>query len=192
MDTSQNAGEIAFPWVRKITGGISVLSIVMALLGAMTIVVDVLGRWLFGVSVFTLNEIMSAIFAVAIALTLPAGAANRVNLKIDLLAHLTGPRLDAWLRLLGGVMGQRHPALCHHIQAKTGKKAADMVEMMMRQKDLVNIPILDPRAFELPHRAFAAINQDRPFAMHQHMRRLCALRVLHRATGGAQSDNARG
>lgn len=93
-----------FPWLHNITGVISILSITAALLGAMTIVVDVVGRWLFGTSVFALNEIMSAIFAIAIAFTLPAGAASRVNLKIDLLAHLTGPRLTAWLRVAGSVM----------------------------------------------------------------------------------------
>lgn len=93
-----------FPWLHKITGVISILSITAALMGAMTIVVDVLGRWLFGTSVFALNEIMSAIFAIAIAFTLPAGAANRVNLKIDLLANLTGPRLTAWLRVAGSIM----------------------------------------------------------------------------------------
>lgn len=93
-----------FPWLHKMTGVISILSIAAALLGAMTIVVDVLGRWLFGTSVFALNEIMSAIFAIAIAFTLPAGAASRVNLKIDLLSHLTGSRLTAWLRVAGSVM----------------------------------------------------------------------------------------
>lgn len=93
-----------FPWLHKVTGVISIISITAALLGAMTIVVDVLGRWLFGTSVFALNEIMSVIFAIAIAFTLPAGAASRVNLKIDLLAHLTGSRLTAWLRVAGSVM----------------------------------------------------------------------------------------
>lgn len=93
-----------FGWVKKITGVISVIAIGSALLGALTIVADVLGRWLFDTSVFALNEIMSAIFAVAIALTLPAGAANRVNLKIDLLAHLTSPRMTAWLKAVGAIM----------------------------------------------------------------------------------------
>lgn len=93
-----------FVWVRKITGVLSIISITAALLGALTIVVDVLGRWLLGVSVFALNEIMSTVFAVAIALTLPAGAANRVNLKIDLLGQLTGSRVSAWLRVTGSLM----------------------------------------------------------------------------------------
>ena len=83
------------------TGVLAVLAISAALLGAMVIVVDVLGRWLLSTSVFALNEITSMVFAVAVAFTLPAGAALRVNLRIDLLAHLTGPRLTAWLRLIG-------------------------------------------------------------------------------------------
>jgi tripartite ATP-independent transporter DctM subunit len=93
-----------FGWLKKATGVISILSISAALLGAMVIVFDVLSRWLIGTSVFALNEIMSTIFAVAIAMTLPAGAANRVNLKIDLLGHLTGPKLTAWFKVFGAVM----------------------------------------------------------------------------------------
>jgi len=104
MRQGQISAPQRFRWVKSITGAISIISITAALLGALTIVVDVLGRWLFGTSVFALNEIMSAIFAIAIALTLPAGAALRVNLKIDLLAHLTGPRLTAWLKAAGSVM----------------------------------------------------------------------------------------
>lgn len=95
---------VAIAWVRNITGAISILSISAALLGAAVIVFDVLGRWLFGTSVFALNEIMSTVFAIAVALTLPAGAAARVNLKIDLLAYMTAPRLTAWLRVAGSVM----------------------------------------------------------------------------------------
>lgn len=104
MALHRTPGSQRFGWVRKITGVISIISITAALLGALTIVADVLGRWLFGISVYALNEIMSAIFAIAISLTLPAGAANRVNLKIDLLAHMTGSRLTAWLKVAGSVM----------------------------------------------------------------------------------------
>lgn len=104
MDQVQRAKSVNFGWIRSVTGVISVISISAALLGALAIVIDVLGRWLFGASVFALNEIMSAIFAIAIALTLPAGAANRINLKIDLLAHLTGPKLTIWLRFVGSIM----------------------------------------------------------------------------------------
>ena len=90
--------------VRKVTGLIAMAAIAAALLGALVIVADVVGRVLFGTSVFALNEIVSMVFAVAVSFTLPAGAALRVNLKIDLLADLTGPRLTAWLRLVGSVM----------------------------------------------------------------------------------------
>lgn len=93
-----------FPWVKKCTGVLSIISITAALIGALTIVVDVIGRWLFGFSVFALNEIVSNVFAVAIALTIPAGAANRVNLKIDLLGELTGSRVTAWLKVVGSFM----------------------------------------------------------------------------------------
>ena len=104
MKAAHDTAPRRFPLVQNITGVISIISISAALLGALTIVADILGRWLFGTSVFALNEIMSAIFAIAIALTLPAGAALRVNLKIDLLGHLTGPRLTAWLKVVGSVM----------------------------------------------------------------------------------------
>ena len=90
--------------VRKATGMIAMVAIGAALLGALVIVCDVLARWLFSTSIFALNEIISMVFAIAVAFTLPAGAAQRVNLRIDLLAHLTGPRLTAWLRLAGSVM----------------------------------------------------------------------------------------
>ncbi|MCU0828188.1 MAG: TRAP transporter large permease subunit [Tabrizicola sp.] len=97
----------SLPWmphVRKVAGLIAMGAIGAALLGALVIVVDVVGRAIFGTAVFALNEIVSTVFAVAVAFTLPAGAALRVNLKVDLLAHLTGPRLTAWLRLAGSIL----------------------------------------------------------------------------------------
>lgn len=104
MQTTTASAQKRFGWIKTITGVISIISISAALLGALSIVMDVLGRWIFGTSVYALNEIMSTVFAIAIALTLPAGAALRVNLKIDLLGNLTGPRLTAWLKVAGAVM----------------------------------------------------------------------------------------
>lgn len=104
METTEKRMPLRFGWIKSITGVISIISISAALLGAFAIVSDVLGRWLFGTSVFALNEIMSTIFAIAIALTLPAGAALRVNLKIDLLSHLTGAQVTAWLKVAGAIM----------------------------------------------------------------------------------------
>lgn len=91
-------------FVEKTTGAISVIAILGILTGAMVIVCDVVGRWLFGTSIVALNEIMSSVFAIAIAATLPAGAASRVNLTVDLLGGMTSTRLTAWLRVSGSVL----------------------------------------------------------------------------------------
>lgn len=91
-------------WARRFTGAVSMMAIGGVILGAMVIVADVLARWLLGTAVFALNEITSITFAIAVAATMPAGAANRVNLKIDLLADLTGSRLSAWLNAAGSAV----------------------------------------------------------------------------------------
>ncbi|MDN2580970.1 TRAP transporter large permease subunit [Aquibium sp. ELW1220] len=98
------AGSGLSRWTLAGTGMISLAAVAGILAGALVICIDVLGRWLFGTSVVALNEIMSAVFAVAIAATLPAGAARRVNLSIDLLGHMTGPRLTAWLKVAGSIL----------------------------------------------------------------------------------------
>ena len=98
------AGSGLSRWTLAGTGMISLVAVAGILAGALVICIDVLGRWLFGTSVVALNEIMSAVFAVAIAATLPAGAARRVNLSIDLLGHMTGPRLTAWLKVAGSIL----------------------------------------------------------------------------------------
>ena len=53
---------------------LSALAVLGMLLGALVIVTDVLLRWLMGSAVVALNEVMSHVFAVAVAATLPAGA----------------------------------------------------------------------------------------------------------------------
>lgn len=83
---------------------VSVLAVAGMLTGAMVVVADVLLRWLAGSAVVALNEVMSQVFAVAIAATLPAGAARRVDLRVDLLGFSIGPRLDRWLTLAGSVL----------------------------------------------------------------------------------------
>ncbi|MBV7378509.1 TRAP transporter large permease subunit [Maritimibacter dapengensis] len=104
MEETLNAPQGADRWVRDITGAIAVVAIAGVLLGAGVIVMDVLGKWVFNKNVFALNEIMSLVFAMAVAATFPAGAANRVNLRIDLLAPITGLRMTAWLTVLGSVV----------------------------------------------------------------------------------------
>lgn len=91
-------------WLLRATGAISVLAVAGLMLGAGVVVADVLGRWLFGRAIVALNEIMALVFALAVAATLPAGAARRVNLKVDLLGGSTGPRVTAWLTLAGSLL----------------------------------------------------------------------------------------
>lgn len=90
-------------WIERGAGLFSIIAVSGLILSAIIIVVDVLLRWLFSHSIVALNEIMSFAFAAAIAATLPAGAARRVNLKVDLLGHTTGPRLTAWLAVVGSL-----------------------------------------------------------------------------------------
>jgi len=91
-------------WLSKGTDLVSMLAVAGMLTGAIVIVVDVLLRWLTGSAVVALNEVMSQVFAMAIAATLPAGAARRVNLKVDLIGFAIGPRLNAWLTFAGSLM----------------------------------------------------------------------------------------
>ncbi len=66
-------------------------------------VLDVLMRWLFNAPFAALNEVVAMLFAVAISATLPAGVANKVNLRIDLLSRFMTPRLGLWLDAVGGL-----------------------------------------------------------------------------------------
>ncbi len=67
-------------------------------------VLDVLMRWLFNSPFPALNEVVAMLFAVAISATVPAGLANKVNLRIDLLARFMTPRLGLWLDATGSLL----------------------------------------------------------------------------------------
>ena len=83
---------------------IAMLAVAGILCAALITVGDVLARWLFGTAIVALNEVMSNLIAIAIAATLPSGAARRVNLKVDLLGGQTSPRMTAWLGFAGGLL----------------------------------------------------------------------------------------
>ncbi|MCA0871511.1 TRAP transporter large permease [Seohaeicola saemankumensis] len=83
---------------------VSTLAVLGMLAGALVIVADVLLRWLAGSAVVALNEVMSQVFAIAVAATLPAGAVRRINLKVDLLGGQTGARLTGWLSVAGSLL----------------------------------------------------------------------------------------
>ena len=83
---------------------VSALAVLGMLTGAIVVVADVLMRWFFNIAVVALNEVMAQVFAMAIAATLPAGAARRVNLKVDLLGQAISPRIAGWLNVIGSAL----------------------------------------------------------------------------------------
>ncbi len=102
----------------RLTGFISGLAVLGLLTGALVVVADVLWRWTQGGGIAALNEIMGQMFAMAVAATLPAGAARRVNLKVDLMAATFGPRLTRVLTVTGSVLlAVFFGALCYYIWA---------------------------------------------------------------------------
>lgn len=101
--TSTRKAPAGAGWLEHGAGLFSILAVSGILVGAIVIVIDVLGRWLFSTAVVALNEIMSFAFAIAITATLPAGAVRRVNLRVDLLGASTGSRMTAWLTALGSL-----------------------------------------------------------------------------------------
>jgi tripartite ATP-independent transporter DctM subunit len=86
------------------TRPIASLGVAGMLTAAGAIVLDVLMRWLFNAPFPALNEIVALLFAVAISATLPAGLANKVNLRIDLLSRFMTRRLGLWLDTVGGLL----------------------------------------------------------------------------------------
>ncbi len=110
MTTTKTHGHAKAPaggfghFVERASQSISGLAVLGMLIGAIVIVADILMRWLAGTAVVALNEVMSHVFAMAVALTLPAGAVGRVNLKVDILASQFGPRVTRWLTVSGSVL----------------------------------------------------------------------------------------
>lgn len=80
---------------------IGVAGVLFIALGTLT---DVLMRWLFNQPLTGFNEVVEMGTAIAIAATFPAGASNRINLIVDILAGRFGPRLRERLKCLGALM----------------------------------------------------------------------------------------
>ncbi len=85
------------------TRPIASLGVAGMLTAAGATVLDVLMRWLFNSPFPALNELVGMLFAVAISATVPAGVANKVNLRIDLLSRFMTRRLGMWLDAVGGL-----------------------------------------------------------------------------------------
>jgi len=98
------------PWLARLehicvlaTRPVASIGVAGMLLGAAATVLDVLLRWSINSPLPALNEIIAMLFAVAITATLPAGLANKVNLRIDLLTRFMTRRLGLWLDAIGGL-----------------------------------------------------------------------------------------
>jgi tripartite ATP-independent transporter DctM subunit len=88
----------------RVTRPIAFLGVIGMLVVSGITIVDVTGRWLFNQSLAALNEVISMTFAVAIAACIPAGLAQGVNLKVDLLEHALTGRWKAWLAVIGDLL----------------------------------------------------------------------------------------
>jgi tripartite ATP-independent transporter DctM subunit len=86
-----------------ITRRVAFAGVVAMLAVAFITTADVLLRWLANSPILGLNEMVGMGMAVAVAATFPAGAAQRVNLTIDLLQNRVGDRTLAWLKVAGSV-----------------------------------------------------------------------------------------
>ena len=95
---------VAGSWAGLLSRRVAFAGVLAMLAIAILTVVDILLRWLFSASVPGFNEVLETGIAVAVAATFPAGAANRVNLTIDLLAPRFGTRLASWLKALGALI----------------------------------------------------------------------------------------
>ncbi len=74
------------------------------LLIAFATISDVLSRWLFTRAITGMEEMASMALAVAVSACLPAGAAQRVNITVDLLGGRASPRTVERLQLFGALV----------------------------------------------------------------------------------------
>ena len=96
------------------------------LLIAFTTIADVMLRWLFNAPIAGMGEATSITLAVAVAACLPAGAAQRVNLTVELFGDRAGAKMQARLRLFGALLllvfyaflAWRIGAYAHSLQAR--------------------------------------------------------------------------
>ena len=66
--------------------------------------VDITLRAGFNAPIHGFNEIVEMVMAVAIAATFPAGLAQRVHLKVDLLWRVLGGGIRTWLNPFGSLL----------------------------------------------------------------------------------------
>jgi C4-dicarboxylate transporter, DctM subunit len=86
------------------TQRVAFVGVVAMLFIAFTTITDVLLRWLANSPIDGLPEIEGMALAVAVSGCFPAGAAQRVNLTIDLIGSHVSARVLAWLKVFGALL----------------------------------------------------------------------------------------
>ena len=87
-----------------VTRRIAAIGVTGMLFIAIATILDVLLRWILNAPITGLNEIVEMGIAVAIAATFPAGAAQRINLSVDVFASQFGEQIVGWLKFAGSVL----------------------------------------------------------------------------------------
>ena len=88
----------------KLTQRVASVGVLGMLLIAFATIADVASRWLFNAPITGMEEVASMALAVAVSACLPAGAAQRVNITVELLSGRVSPRAAARLQLFGAVV----------------------------------------------------------------------------------------
>jgi tripartite ATP-independent transporter DctM subunit len=86
------------------TRRVALIGVLGMLFIAIATIMDVLLRWALNAPITGLNEIVEMGIAVAIAATFPAGAAQRVNLAVDVFASQWGEVVVGWLKFAGAAL----------------------------------------------------------------------------------------
>lgn len=86
-----------------LTQRVATIGVVGMLLIAFATIADVLSRWLFNAAITGMEEMASMALAVAVSACLPAGAAQRVNVTVELLSGRVNARTVARLQLFGAL-----------------------------------------------------------------------------------------
>ncbi|MGX1096928.1 C4-dicarboxylate transporter DctM subunit [Amorphus sp. MBR-141] len=90
---------------RRVTQYMAMAGVLGMLAIAILTTVDILVfRYLLNAPIPGSNEILSTVFAVAVAAVLPSGLAQKGMLEVDILAGSLGPRRSAWLRVVTGAL----------------------------------------------------------------------------------------
>jgi C4-dicarboxylate transporter DctM subunit len=86
-----------------LTQRVATVGVVGMLLIAFSTIADVLSRWLFSKAITGMEEVAGMALAVAVSACLPAGAAQRVNITVDLLSGKLGPGMQKALERFGAL-----------------------------------------------------------------------------------------